>query len=216
LTVDLAPLPAAVPVDSPDVAHGPLTQEATQTPEASKKVEEQVADDTPPVDPSPAPEPEVALAKPLPEEKEEPKEEELKEQVSEKQSPADVSVQQLATAPPRVDVEPAPSSAPSQGESARQARAEAAWQQLVIRQLKRNKNYPAAAPRDRPGVMGKLIVRFRIDEAGNVIATEITQSSGSPILDKEAMDLLKRVSPLPAPPPGSMLDYTLPIDFTVK
>jgi periplasmic protein TonB len=217
LTLDLAALPAAVPVDSPDLAYGPLTQDAMQTPEASKKVEEQVADDTPPVDPSPAPEPEVALAKPLPEEKEEPKEEEPKEQVPEKQSPADVSVQQLATAPPRVDVQPAPSSAPSQGDSTSRERVQASWQKALIGHLNRFKRYPEAA-RSRYA-QGEVVVTFTIDRSGQVIASRVTRSSGSPALDEEALAVLKRASPLPAPPDQiaeTALDLTLPIHFKIK
>ena len=217
LALELSPLPAAVPVDSPDVAHGPLTQDATQTPEASKKVEEQAADDTPPVDPSPAPEPEVALAKPPPEAKLEPKEEEPKEETPEKQSPAEVSVQQLAAAPPRVDVQPAPSSAPSPGESASEARVQASWQKTLIRHLERFKRYPEVARSRR--AQGEVVVTFTLDRSGQVVASRVTKSSGSPALDEEALAVLKRASPLPAPPneiAGTALDLSLPIHFRIK
>jgi periplasmic protein TonB len=213
LTVDLAPLPAAVPVDSPDVAHGPLTQEATQTPEASRKVEEQVADDTPPVDPSPAPEPEVAVIKPPPEEKQEPREEEPKEETPEKQSPAEASVQQLATAPPRVDVQPAPSSAPAQGDSASQARLQASWEKRLMNHLNRFKGANSRR------VQGEVLVRFRLDRSGRVMSSDIEKSSGSRVLDEEALAILKRASPFPAPPDeiaDPFLESFLPIRFGIK
>ena len=57
LTVEMAPLPAAVPVDSPDVAHGPEQQQAKLTHEAAKLVVEEVEKDIPRVHPSPAPSP---------------------------------------------------------------------------------------------------------------------------------------------------------------
>jgi periplasmic protein TonB len=214
LTVELAPLPAAMPVDSPDVAHGPDQQAAKMTPEASKQVVEKVEKDIPLVEPSRVRDPEVTLPKPQPDEKEQPKEEEAKEAVSEKERPAQDEEHEFATAPPRVEAQPAPSSAPSPGKSPDLARAQAAWQKVVVRQLERYRHYPDAA--DRRGIRGNLVVRFRLDESGQVIASEITESSGSPILDKEALDLLKRASPFPAPPPGVELDFALPIDFKIR
>src|SRR5690606_18870405 len=75
MTVEMAPLPAPAPVDTPDVALGPRQQEARLAPEPAKKeVVEKVAEELPPVEPSPAPEPEVALPEPKPEKKEEPEE----------------------------------------------------------------------------------------------------------------------------------------------
>lgn len=50
LTVDMAPLPAAVPVDTPELAHGPERQQARRTAEAAKQVVEEVERDVPPVD----------------------------------------------------------------------------------------------------------------------------------------------------------------------
>src|SRR5512145_315329 len=79
LTVEVAPLPAPRPVDTPDVAHGPEQQAVKLTPAASKPVVEKVQEDIPPVEPSPAPKPEVALPKPQPDAKERPKEEDAKE-----------------------------------------------------------------------------------------------------------------------------------------
>ena len=84
--VEMVPTPVVSRVDSPDVAHGPLMEEAKLTPQAAKETKEEVEKETPPVDPSPrAPEPEVVLpiARPIPQKKLEeelPKEEETKQQ----------------------------------------------------------------------------------------------------------------------------------------
>jgi protein TonB len=217
LTVEMAPLPAAAPVDTPDLAHGPLTQDATQTPKATDKVEEEVVRDIPPVDPSPAPEPEVALPKPQPEKKEEPEKEEPKEAAAEKQSPAEASEQQIATAPPRVEAQPAPSSAPSPGQAASIARAQASWQKGLVGKLNRFKRYPDAA--SRRGIKGVAMVRFTVDREGQVVASEVLKSSGSPILDEEALALVKRASPFPLPPnviPDAFLASDVPIWFGMK
>ena len=119
-TAELALLPAPAPVDSPDVAHGPLQQEAKLTPEASKGVVEKVEKDIPPVDPSAAPDPEVALPKPQPDQKEQRKEEEPRE--PDKQVPRQDTEAPLTTAPARIEAQPAPSSAPAQRETRPPAR----------------------------------------------------------------------------------------------
>ena len=88
MTVELAPLPAAVRIDSPEVALGPEQQEAKLAPEATKEVVEEVEEDIPPVPPSPAPEPELTLPKPQPE-KETPEEKKPQEAVPESQKPSE-------------------------------------------------------------------------------------------------------------------------------
>jgi periplasmic protein TonB len=220
LTVEMAPLPAVVPVDSPDVAHGPEQQQARLTHEAAKPVVEEVTKDIPPVEPSPAPEPEVALPKPRPEEKEQPREkEEPDEPTRRDQTPQQDADVPLTTAPPKVEAQPAPRSAPSPGQSASVARVQASWQKAVVRQLERHSRgrYPAAA--ERRGVQGVVMVRFRVDRAGHVVSSGIAKSSGSPVLDEEALAILKRASPLPVPPDeisDPFLDNFMPIAFGIK
>jgi protein TonB len=48
------------------------------------------------------------------------------------------------------------------------------------------------------------------------VRSRIQHSSGSSLLDAEAVELFKRASPLPLPPPavqGEILEYSLPIRF---
>lgn len=217
VTVELAPLPAPTPVDTPDVAHGPqVQQETTPTPEASREVVKEVQEDIPPVEPSPAPEPEVALPKPQPEEKEPEQEEEAPEAVAEKQ-PQQEAAEAMTTAPPRVEAEPAASSAPAKGASpAAVARAQASWQTALMRQLNRHKRVPRGARRRRG--QWQTVVAFTIDRDGEVVASRITKSSGVRILDEEALALLQRVK-FPPPPdllPGLTFEYSLPIKFGVN
>jgi protein TonB len=209
LSVELAPVPPApVPVKSPDLPPGPEQEEAKLTPEASKEVAKEVREDVPPVDPSPAPEPEVALPKPQPEEKEQPKPEEIKEAAKDTQAPQQDRDVAVSTAPPRMDAPPAPSVAPSPVPSPSLARAKAAWEKALFRQLERYKTDPSTK---WAGMKGRVVVRFKMDESGQLLSSEITQSSGSPLLDDAALRLLKRASPFPRPPPGVLLDYNLPI-----
>ncbi|HEY7549047.1 MAG TPA: energy transducer TonB [Hyphomicrobiaceae bacterium] len=216
LSVELAPLPAAMPVKSEAAAVGPDADAAELTPEATKKVVEEVQKDFPQVDPSPAPKPEVALPKPQPE-KEKPRQEEPQEALPETQKPPVTEAAPLTTRQQRVEAQPAPTSAPALGQSASLARLQASWQRGLIGKLNRFKRYPDAA--SRRGVKGVTVVRFRVDRSGQVIASQVVKSSGSEVLDEEALALLKRASPLPAPPAAvadEMLDNFLPIYFGMK
>jgi len=219
IMVELAPQPAATPIDSPDVAHGPLMEEAAPTPQASKRTTADVEKETPLVDPSPlAPEPEVVVPVRQPIEDKKPDDLEAQEIVRQKQSPDQASAAPLTMAPPRVDVEAAPSSAaPAPATSASLARVQASWEKALINHLNRHKRYPDAA-RSR-SAQGVVVVAFRLDRSGQLVASQITQSSGSAALDEEALAVLKRASPMPAPPEqiaGPMLDLGLPIQFRIR
>jgi protein TonB len=216
LTVELAPLPAPKPVLTPDVAHGPEQQVSKLTPEASKPVAEKVEEDIPSVEPSPAPEPEVMLPKPKPDEKEQRKEEEAKEAAPTEAVPQQDADVPVTTAPPRVEAPPAVSAARAEGQSAVIARAQASWQRALLRQLNRHKRVPPGA-RGRRG-QWEVVVAFTLDRSGKVLVSRITKSSGLPVLDQEAQDLLRRVR-FPPPPdelPGTTFEYSLPIRFGVS
>ena len=214
--MELAPMLAVTPVDSPDVAHGPLVQEAMVTRQAVRETVQEVSKDIPLLEPSPAPE--VALPMPRPEAEEEPKQEEAKEPVPEKQDAEQASAAPLTTAPPRVDAQPAASAAPpSPGRAPSVAHVQASWQKRLIDHLNRHKRYPDAARSRR--AQGIVVVAFRLDGSGRIVASHVTKSSGSQALDDEALAVLKRASPLPAPPEqiaGPMLDLVLPIQFRIK
>jgi protein TonB len=215
LTLDLAPMSAAQLVDSPKVALGPERWLAELAPEASKKVMEKVEKDIPLIEPSPAPEPEAFLPKQQPDKKEQPKEE-AKEAVRDKQKPQD-EADPITSAPPRIEAQPSQTPASGQGMSASMARAHASWAKAMSAKLERLKRYPPAA--ERRGVKGVVVVKYRVDRSGQVVSTEVDKSSGSLLLDEEALELLERASPLPAPPVGiadEMLDNFLPIYFGMK
>jgi len=67
--------------------------------------------------------------------------------------------------------------------------------------LERRKRYLSGA-RSR-GEQGTAYVRFRIDDGGNVLSASLARSSGFPALDNEVVEMVRRASPVPAPPPGS-------------
>jgi periplasmic protein TonB len=213
LVVELAPMPAVAPVNTPDLAHGPQVQEAMPTQEASRQLAEpeEIALSA---EPSPAPDPEVSTAPERPEPKEQPKDESAREAEREKQDDPATAV--LATAPPRVDAAPSPAP-PSPGRSAMLARAQATWQKALIEHLNKHKRYPEAARSRR--AQGTVVVAFKLDHGGRVVTSQVTRSSGSRPLDEEALAVLQRANPLPAPPhhlSGPALELVLPIQFRIK
>jgi protein TonB len=58
---------------------------------------------------------------------------------------------------------------------------------------------------------------FTIDRKGNVVSSRIEKTSGSTVLDAEALAMVKRAAPLPAPPAevaDADLTFVVPIRFT--
>lgn len=215
IPVELAPLATSTALDNPEAAPGPVTQEAPNTPEASKKTEATPAD-TVPVERSPAPDPEVALKEAKPQE--EKVEEKPEEKVSEN-NPTDPSVgDPITRAPAKIDAPIAETTAASAIGTGRDALlAQATWQKSLLSHLNTHKRYPAEA-RAR-AQQGTAKVQFRIDRAGKVVDATVLASAGSGVLDAEALAVLKRSSPLPAPPEsmtGEIITLILPIQFHIK
>lgn len=70
-----------------------------------------------------------------------------------------------------------------------------------------------AAVRTQAADMRTAVVRFRVGADGAVSAVTLMRSSGDPDLDRAALDLLRRASPLPAPPQQRPLTLGVPIEF---
>jgi periplasmic protein TonB len=91
------------------------------------------------------------------------------------------------------------------------------WKTQIVALLERNKRYPAAAQSRRE--QGVAQVFFSLDRKGRVINSRIARSSGANALDEEALALLRRAQPFPAPPrelPGPHVDLTVPIRFNLR
>jgi protein TonB len=90
----------------------------------------------------------------------------------------------------------------------------ARWQARLASHLERRKRYPSAARRQ--GQQGTAQVRFTIDGSGNVQSVSLVRSSGVALLDEEVVALVRRASPVPAPPPGVNRTIVVPIRFSVR
>lgn len=80
--------------------------------------------------------------------------------------------------------------------------------------LERRKRYPPGA-RSR-GETGIAYVRFRIDDAGNVLSASLARSSWFSELDTEVVELVRRASPVPAPPSSVNETITAPVQFSIR
>src|SRR5690606_19122506 len=75
----------------------------------------------------------------------------------------------------------------------------ARWQSKVVAWLNRHKRYPSGARSRREE--GSVNVSFTIDAGGRVLAARVARSSGNAELDQAAVEMVRRSSPVPAPPP---------------
>lgn len=81
---------------------------------------------------------------------------------------------------------------------ARIAFAEAMYKNQLISFTNQNVRYPQrAASRNQEG---RVIVQVKLDRAGNVLESEVIQSSGHSLLDRESLRAVERASPYPAIP----------------
>ena len=87
-----------------------------------------------------------------------------------------------------------------------------AYNALVFGHLQRFKRYPSSAR----GAQGAVVVRFVLNRVGAVIESAVTKSSGNDVLDREALEILRRASPFPPFPaakPGPQDSYIAPVNF---
>lgn len=90
----------------------------------------------------------------------------------------------------------------------------AKWQSRLMSHLERRKRYPSEARSNREE--GTVYVRFRIDDGGNVLSVSLSRSSGHSSLDQAVLEMVRRASPVPAPPPGVSKTITAPVRFNIR
>ncbi|MEH6415974.1 energy transducer TonB family protein [Pseudomonas sp. CGJS7] len=91
------------------------------------------------------------------------------------------------------------------------------WQQRLLGHLQRYKRYPRQARRLHQ--QGVAEVGLTVDGDGRVLESRIARSSGYPSLDEEALAVVLRASPVPAPPAElgpPPLQVRVPIEFHIS
>lgn len=131
---------------------------------------------------------------------------------------AAVPAQASSSATPAPAAVRGPQAAPFDSDTPPASAAPASWQSRVLGHLAHFKRYPGDARQRKRA--GAAWVRFQVDGDGKLLASELVTSSGTVLLDREALQVLQRAQPLPAPP-GKLLHQgtvtvTLPVSFKLE
>ena len=195
IMVDLAPV-AVSPNITNDVSPGPPQPDSEPEPEPKKPIEKiELPADL-------QAEPVVAMPPPKP--VEQPKEKRPKQKHA-----------SLASMPSRADQQANQAAAPMPGASSRNSNAAPNWKTQLVAALERQKRYPSEARGDQ----GTAQLAFNVDRQGGVHNARVTHSSGSSVLDHEALSLVQRAQPLPPPPPevpGAQIPIVVPIRYNAR
>ena len=136
-------------------------------------------------------------------------------------STAEPALGALATAAPTSNLG-APS-AYSEGGASRSARADAGevekqrYFETIRALITARKRYPLFARRRR--IEGTVVVRFTLGRDGKLLATSISQGSGSTALDEAAIEAIRSIGALPAAPAsaaGTSFTFVVPIVFRLS
>ena len=173
----------------------PVEEVAEELPEPVDPVEQLVAALNPVELPVPQARPEPPRKKPEPKK--------AKQQPSPEKRRAQVKTQQEA---PRA-------AAPQNSSGASSSVSPARWQARVHSHIAKRQRRNVVR---KAGESGVSQVRFSIDGNGNVLSASLARSSGNSILDDEAVSMVRRASPIPAPPPGVNSTIVLPIHFNIR
>lgn len=106
-------------------------------------------------------------------------------------TPAPPDAMPIANPAPSVRPTPSLADAPPSSAALR-------FQQALIRHVTRYQRYPKAARAER--LHGSVDAKFAMGRDGSVLGVWVRTGSGQPVLDKEALDTIRRAQPLPAIP----------------
>jgi periplasmic protein TonB len=211
ILVDFAPAPAAPAVKPTELPPGP-PQPQQQAQQQQQQAVAKVAAKAPPAKPvkrtievPPAPQPTVAvLPPPRPREK------------TESRKPRH-RLASLASAPSSAERRAARAAAKAPGAAAQDPNALPNWRSALVAVIERHKHYPAQAL--ARGEQGVAQVAFSVDRRGGLHDARIVRSSGSSVLDRDALAWLRRAEPLPPPPPeirGARISVTVPLRYDIR
>lgn len=201
LRVELLPPP---PVLAPPAPIEPTKPEPIKKPDAVKP------DVVKPIEPKPAPVTK-AVQKPSP--------------IEQVETPpqADAPAEVIAVAP-KVDrapviSAPAPVEAPKPAEPspADVDNALGEYGSVLGRAIAKHKQYPKIA--QMRGWQGDVLLDLKIDSSGNVISAKVRESSGHEALDNQALEMVRKASPFPAPPEAlrnRTFNITVPVSFKLE
>jgi TonB family protein len=118
----------------------------------------------------------------------------------------------LSIAPIGLVAAPNDAAAPAASPQVAAAAGLADWRLQLVDKINRARTFPAGGYCRE----GLVKISFLIDRKGNLLSSEITESSNIPAFDVEALSMLKRSHPFPPPPDGiggAFVTVNVPIRF---
>jgi protein TonB len=218
MVIELSELPSAQ--ESADSTPSEAADGAPETPEIDEKLATKSDADLPTAVASPyeAP-PELQVAQEQTEKKAETAEDAQPTEAMEPTppTPAAAPAAEAAEQAPPIIAPDALVGSPAEGSAADFAKAQETWDRAIMAHLGKHKRYPDAARTRR--IQGVAQVAVVLDRRGQVLSSRIIKSSGSPVLDKEALDVMTRSAPLPSLPPqmrAEQVELSIPVTFRLR
>jgi protein TonB len=109
---------------------------------------------------------------------------------------------------------PAPRANAANGGGAQRSANDANYRGTVAAHLARYKRFPPEA--ERSGAQGSASVRFTVSGSGSVTSVSLVHGTGVAALDQEAVAMVHRASPFPAPPNGRPVSFTVPVSYKMR
>ena len=135
-------------------------------------------------------------------------------------APPVISVPPQAVEPPSAVAIPTPPPEPPKPKGPSEqdiTNARSNYSSLLSREFARHKQYPRLA--QMRGWQGTAKVELHIDAGGGIVSIVINESSGFEILDKQALEMVRKASPLPQPPEalrGREFTIIVPVAFRLE
>ncbi|MCI0465463.1 MAG: TonB family protein [Beijerinckiaceae bacterium] len=209
IEISLAPASPHV-IDAPDVPPGPLADEAAAASPSIASPEEKETD-----------QPKIARTEAGDAEftRGEKSEKPIEEHALEPQAKSVVSPESAAseaTAPPKSEaaLEAPRPAAPAHGPDKAAQAAKHSWEKALMAHFNRHKRYPGGIQKRA----AEVSIAFTLNRSGHVMDYHVKRSSGLPVFDEAALDMVKRAHPVPAPPPDVAdegLTFEVPVQFRI-
>ena len=139
------------------------------------------------------------------------------EAVVEPTPPAVMSVEPKPESPPVFTAPPPPPPQPPGPSLADLDAARKGYADRLARAIAAKKQYPRVA--QMRGWQGEALIDLKLDANGSVLETTLLQSSGFEVLDKQALEMVKKAAPFPPPPEilkSSIFNIQVPVSFRLE
>jgi periplasmic protein TonB len=194
IMIELAPVPVAPDVTPSRLPPGPQKPEAQPEPDQPKTVEKAEIKT------------ELVKEAELPAMQSKPADKSAEKKLVQKQA-------SLASAPSTAQQRAERAAARAPGSISHNPDAVPNWKSALIARLERYKRYPPEA--QSRAETGVTQLAFSVDRNGGVHHAHVVRSSGSSVLDREAVALAERASPMP-PPPVEITGAQIPIEVPIR